>query len=223
MVLFFQPFRSLTHLSLNERVSGFFDDSYTPIELLTVRYLDLWILDGISIHALHDMRMHAVESLTIRGCIYVALVAFVCYPDHNQKYPVLRSLKFISNTHPSSQFHLSRGLDPGTMSVRFMEMFSTVEELSLSAEADYTAIFTELREQKSSNGLLWPRLQRVAFTPSSSTSAGKWTMSEIIGIIDDYIIHGNRGLRQSCPLCADRMQLQQMRVRVAIEQCYFDV
>jgi len=80
-----------------------------------------------------------------------------------------------------------------------MEMFPTVEELSFCGEADYTAIFTELRQQKSSNvtELLWPLLRRVTFTPLSTTVGfRKATLSDIIRIIRE-----DRSDRGCCLLC----------------------
>jgi hypothetical protein len=200
-VLLFKSLRNLTHLSLNERRSYPLFFSFTPIELPTVCSLDLWILSSNAIHMLRNMHMHAVESLTIRSCIYVALDAFVCHSSHNQKYPVLRSLKFISN---SFSHHTHSPLPPETLSTQFMEMFPTVEELSFCGKADYTAIFTELRQQNSPDGLLWPRLQRIICPPSPSTTLvfEKKMLSDIISIIENDI-YCPRSLVRSCRLCTD--------------------
>lgn len=206
-VLLFKPLRNLTHLSLSERRSYplFFS---TPIELHTVRSLDLWILSSLSIHMLRGMHMPAVESLTIRSCVYVALDAFVCHSDHNQQYPVLRSLNFISN---SFSYHITSTLPLETLITRFMEMFPTVEELSFCGEVDYTAIFSELRRHNSSNELLWPRLQRITCPPSSSTML-VLALPDIITTIENDI-YSPRSLIRNCPLCTDGPQLQRLRSR----------
>jgi hypothetical protein len=102
-------------------------------------------------------------------------------------------------------------------------MFPTVEELSLCAETDYTAIFTDLRQQESSNELLWPRLQRVAITPSSSTmlGSGRRMLSDILRIITDYIdgpgLSGTDLLIKRCPLCTEGMQLRWLGGREACQ------
>jgi hypothetical protein len=115
--------------------------SLLPIEPPTMCSLDLWILSSLAIHMLHGMHMPAVESLTIHSCIYVALDAFINHLNHNQKYPVLCLLNFISN---SISHHTHSMLPQETLSTQFMEMFPTVEELSFCGKADYIAIFTEL-------------------------------------------------------------------------------
>jgi hypothetical protein len=208
-VLLFKSLRNLTHLSLNERRIYPLFFSFTPIELPTVCSLDLWIMSSKAIHMLRNMHMHAVESLTIRSCIYVALDAFVRRSSHNQKYPVLRSLNFIST---SFSHHAHSPLPPETLSTRFMEIFPTVEELSFCGKADYTAIFTELRQQNSSDGLLWPQLQRITCPPSPSTTLvfEKKTLSDIISIIENDI-YCPRSLVTSCRLCTDGTQLQLLR------------